>query len=215
MNNLWNPIRYEKRYFWSLDEILAPYASSPSATGYNINTYGLLNFIATEMGPYSYSSPVVRRHYPDAYYEFTDTNYQNVILLVLKRFKDHFCFYTDSKDYPLDKTKVFVDNLLNLLYMTSPRYLKLLSIYASADTTLLDPIEITSSGTTRFNDTPQDSGDFATDSHTTNITEDSRTTSNDLDTKMGRIREIESSYNNILLNWSNEFESLFLEEANI
>lgn len=206
MSNLWNPIKYEERYFWSLKELIIG-----NAKEYNLGASRILDFIRTKMG--DYLSPVITGY--GLSITWTNSNYPLVLDLVVKRFKDMYCFYTNSEDYPTDEAINFIDKLLNLLYMTSPRYLKLLSIYAAADTTLLDPVEITSSGTTRFNDTPQDSGDFATDSHTTNITEDSRTTSNDLDTKMGRIREIESNYNNILLNWSNEFESLFLEEANI
>ena len=198
-----NRIRYEERYYWSLKEVLDPTSSKDE---FNVNNADVLSVVATMAG---YSSPTINLG------AWTNVNYGKVIDLVVKRFIDHYCFYTTGSEFSVDKQKNFIAKMITILEMTSPRYLKLLEVYASADEELLSPVEIVSEGLTRFNDTPQDEGDFANDEHTTNLTQDSRTTSNDLDTKMGRIREIESNYNNLLLNWSNEFDSLFIEEENI
>lgn len=204
MNNfLFNPKRYEERFFWTLREVLDP---SFSKSEYNLNNSDVLSIVATMTG---YSTSLINNG------NWTNTNYAKVVDLLIKRFWDHYCFYTYSEQVDNDKVKNFIAKLLMILEMTSPRYLKLLEVYETTKNQLLDPVNITSGGITRFNDTPQDEGDFANDEHTTNLTEDSRTTSNDLDTKMGRIREIEKDYNNLILNWSNEFESLFIEEGNI
>ena len=208
MNNfIFNPRRYEERYFWTFQEILN--AGTPKVS--YLMTYEDIEDFVRSMVASGYTSPI----WDSTGDGSIKVEYRGVLDLVVKRFLGHYCFYTTNEDYPTNQAFNFMGKLIMVLEMTSPRYLKLLEVYETTKNQLLDPVEITTGGITRFNDTPQDEGDFANDSHTTNLTEDSRTTSNDLDTKMGRIKEIESSYNNVLLNWSNEFESIFLEENNI
>lgn len=204
MNELiFNPIKYEERYFWNFKEVLDP---TNAKSEYNLSNSDILAIVATMTG---YTTPLISQG------AWVKSDYSKVVDLVCKRFWDHYFFYTESSEFSTDKQKNFIAKLLMILEMTSPRYLKLLEVYDSAKNELLSPVEIKTEGLTRFNDTPQNEGDFANDEHTTNLTEDSRSTTNDLDTKMGRIKEIESSYNNLILNWSNEFESLFIEEGNV
>lgn len=208
-----NPFKYETRYYWTLQEALNSITGNTDIKDWNFNASEVLESISTMYTNTGYFPSVVQLS--GGVLVWSNTHYEKVMDLVMKRYREHYVFWTKDDQPNPDKGEVFVSKLIYLLEMTAPRYLKLLEVYASASAQLLNPVEITSSGTTRFNDTPQDSGDFSSDSHTTNLTEDSRTTTNDLDTKMGRIREIESSYNNLLLNWSNEFDKLFIEEANI
>lgn len=213
MNRMFlNPHRYVERYYWSLKEVLAggnPENEYPDYL-YNVETlYPVIGYMVSE----GYSTPIW-----DTEDEEIKEEYRPVLELVVKRFLEHYCFWTTSSEANEEFTTLccnFMAKIINVLIMTAPRYLKLLEVYSGADASLMSPVEITSTGLTRFNDTPQDEGDFANDEHTTNLTEDNRTTSNDIDTKMGRIREIEGNYNNILLKWSNEFDKLFLEESNI
>lgn len=208
-----NRIRYEERYYWTFGEILK---AGADIEDFNLGQEQVLILITYMLSEYGYTTSVVKE--VEGSIVWDNSNYEKVIDLVVKRFHDHLTFWTKSETMDEDfekKTLNFIAKLVYVLEMTSPRYLKLLEVYASASEELLSPVEITSEGLTRFNDTPQDEGDFANDEHTTNLTQDSRTTTNDLDTKMGRIREIESNYNNLLLNWSNEFDSLFIEEENI
>ena len=208
-----NPFKYETRYYWTLQEALAVITGNTDIKEWNFGASELLESISSMYTNSGYLPSVVQLS--GGVLSWANSNYEKVMDLVLKRFREHYTFWTKDETPDTDKAELFVSKIIYLLEMTAPRYLKLLEVYASASAQLLNPVEITSSGTTRFNDTPQDSGDFSSDSHTTNLTEDSRTTTNDLDTKMGRIREIESNYNNLLLNWSNEFDRLFIEEANI
>lgn len=198
-----NRVRYEERFYWTFKEVLNPTGSKES---YELGNADVLSIVASMSG---YSTPLISSG------NWTNVNYPKLIDLIIKRFWEHYTFYTLSSEFSVEKQKNFIAKLLTIVEMTSPRYLKLLEVYAGADDDLMNPVEITTSRITRFNDTPQDEGDFANDSHTTNLTEDTGTTQNELDTKMGRIKEIESSYNNVLLNWSNEFESIFIEENNL
>lgn len=208
MNDLlFNPRKYEERFFWTFKEVLTGLGEEQEDFLYNID---YLDEVVSVMVEEGYSTPIW-----DSEHEKIKNDYRDVLDLVIKRFLTHYCYYTLSEEFDISKAKNFIAKLVMVLEMTSPRYLKLLEVYEASKNKLLDPVEIASEGITRFNDTPQDEGDFANDEHTTNLTEDSRSTKNDLDSKMGRIKEIESSYNNLLLNWSNEFESIFLEENNI
>ena len=208
-----NPLKYETRYYWTLQEALNSITGNTDIKDWNFNASDLLESISIMNTNSGYLPSVVQLS--GGVLIWSNTHYEKVMDLVMKRFREHYVYWTKDDLQDTEKTEVFVSKLVYMLEMTSPRYLKLLEVYANASAQLMNPVEITSEGTTRFNDTPQDSGDFATDSHTTNITEDSRTTSNDIDTKMGRIREIEGNYNNLLLKWSNEFDKLFIEESNI
>ena len=208
-----NPLKYETRYYWTLQEALNTITGNTDIKDWNFNASDLLESISAMNTSSGYLPSVVQ--ISGGVMSWSNTHYEKVMDLVMKRYREHYTYWTKNDLPDTDKAEIFVSKLVYMLEMTAPRYLKLLEVYASASAQLLNPVEITSSGITRFNDTPQDSGTFDTDSHTTNLTEDSRTTTNDLDTKMGRIREIESNYNNLLLNWSNEFDKLFIEEANI
>ena len=198
---LFNPKRYEERFFWTFAEVL-----DPTKKGYQLSNSEVLTIVTSMTG---YTTPLISQG------AWVKPEYSKVMDLVIKRFVAKYTFYTLEEEMDIDKRNEFIAKLLMIMEMTSPRYLKLLEAYTSSDNKLLDPVKITSKALTRFNDTPQDEGDFANDEHTTNLTEDDRETSNELDTKMARLKEIESNYNNILLNWSNEFESLFIEEGNV
>lgn len=209
MNDLiFNPIKYEERFFWSLKEVLG-YGGSHLPT-YLVNIETFEENLDQMIGTTQYTTPIW-----DSENQKIKTQYRGVVDLVMKRYAEHIALVTKVESLTTEEIYNFIAKFVYILEMTSPRYLKLLEVYESAKDELLSPVEIQTGGITRFNDTPQDEGDFANDSHTTNLTEDSRSTKNDLDTKMGRIREIEGNYNNLLIKWSNEFESLFIEEANV
>ena len=203
LNLLFPKNRYEKKYFWTFAEILSHGLEVPLWSLSNSNILAIANNMT------SYTTPVIVNN------NWANANFAKVLDLVVNRYKEQYAIFTDTEEFDSNKVKNFIAKLLNILDMTSSRYLALLGVYSSAEGHLLDPVDLKTKGITRFNDTPQDEGDFANDSHTTNLTEIDNTTSNDLDSKMGRIREIEGNYNNVLFNWSKEFDSLFIEEDNI
>ena len=71
---------------------------------------------------------------------------------------------------------------------------------------LLDDVK--SSSVARFNDTPQNSGDFSDDQHTSNIT--TTTSSSNVGTMMQRLNEIEDKIKQLYLDWSNEFRKFII-----
>ena len=75
---------------------------------------------------------------------------------------------------------------------------------------LLDDVK--SSSVARFNDTPQNSGDFSDDQHTSNIT--TTTSSSNVGTMMQRLNEIEDNIKQLYLDWSDEFRKFIIWSVN-
>ena len=196
--------KYEIRYYWNLKEILAR-----NKEDYQVNSEDLRTLLVSLIQA-GFQTSVL-----DNEYDWTNENYPKVLDLVIRRHITDYCVVSDSEAYPATPAKNFLAKLIYVLEMTTPRYTTLINSYEESRENLLNPVIIKTTGINRFNDTPQDEGDFANDSHTTNLTEIKNKTENDADTAMGRIREIEENYKNLLLIWSREFESLFLSEENI
>ena len=201
--------KYQKRNYWSFKEVL--YEGNPDESDFLVNGGKVLNILLAMVNDYDYISGLVNQDQDD----WSNQHYERLADLIVKRFLNSYCYWTESETFDFEPAYNFMGRLFYLMEMTSPKYLTLLKAYEDSQDELLSPVETKTSGSNRFNDTPQDEGDFANDEHTTNISEMENTIQNDLDSKMGRIREIESNYSNLLLLWSNEFESLFTEEENI
>lgn len=75
---------------------------------------------------------------------------------------------------------------------------------------LLDDVK--SSSIARFNDTPQNSGDFSDDNHTSNITKTENTTN--AGTMMQRLNEIEDNIKQLYIDWSDEFRKFIIWSVN-
>lgn len=157
---------------------------------------------------------------------YVSQNYVNDLWRLLKfRYKHEFIFpvsfyhegivnktyydslSSDEKQEILNGVFEFVNKFTSIIRMTYDRYTKLLDIYTAERDNLLNKVE----AITRFNDTPQDSGEFSDDPHTTNIT----SVKNDYDTLMGRIDEIDRAYRNVMKDWAEEFSGLFIEEGSL
>lgn len=115
--------------------------------------------------------------------------------------------------------KEFYTKLGTIIMNTHDRYSKLLDTYTSELSKLLDGVQTTTQGIGSFNDTPQNiqtsQDDYSGDSHISNISKSSAVATSDLDTKMGRIDEIQRKLRNIWKDWLDEFETLFLERGNV
>lgn len=133
----------------------------------------------------------------------------------------HFEIYRKELDYPYyqdasapdssERKEVF-RSLIQLFNLTAPRYIPLLKQYKANESDPIGKISSTSYGKTRFNDTPQDSGDFEDDEHTTNITQSEATTESDSGSIMERLDALYKNWRQILRDWTTEFKGLFYGE---
>ena len=158
-----------------------------------------------------------------------------IINSVIERYYDWYCFeilvnpLADSDSEINKKTMQFFTQFINVYNNTYDKYVSLLSNLANLKNSLISgkdnsfhsETDTTGNGLNRFNDTPQNSGTFDDDMHTTNLTEtetsgNSETTGNNVNNDLYNVEKLEllnRKYQNVMLDWSNEFRRLFYMEV--
>lgn len=154
--------------------------------------------------------------------DYTDNDVKDIVnsimTIVYDRHAEDIIFRHDScvweSDYQLTQGNVrtCISKLVNVLNLTLPRYFPLLTKYKEISTDPIAPIKSESKGQTRFNDTPQNIGDWGDEDHTTNISNSTSETSVDTGSLMERLDAQFKNYKSIALEWSNEFNQCFLKE---
>lgn len=102
--------------------------------------------------------------------------------------------------------KHFIYKWWMILKATFGKYAPLINMYRDRETTLLANIKQT--GISRYNDTPQDGGDWSDDQHTTNIS--TTETSTEGATTAVRLAEVRAMWENLYSEWADEFKGLFI-----
>lgn len=158
-------------------------------------------------------------------YGFTIEDSSASTLLIMKQvvrmvFARFYKYYVLRKrvDWNVDPSSVVVtsDDVKNIVRQiivdfnnSAPRFLPLLKSFNDNSSDPIGKVSSTTTGSTRFNDTPQDSGDFSDDSHTTNITQSSATTEADSGSIMERLDALYRNWRSILVDWTQEFTGIF------
>ena len=251
-----NPYKYEKKYCYTLGEVL----SYGLNLVYNYNykyPYGPVNNLVIKrllFSSYGITAPNTT-NLPEEYF---DKDSKSLLQLLIWRYWDEYVIISSDEvlsyanfqqNYPDFAYRLhrFIGKLLDTAQYTYTRYAKLLALYEATQNNLLDRLQkvidgeikntgysshnIGSTETRRDNDTPQDSGDFSDDTHTSFITQgessgtdlrqddlsmtNDTTESWDNESIIERLDKIQKLYDNVMLKWLNEFKGLFLEEANV
>lgn len=129
------------------------------------------------------------------------------------RFYQEVVVYVDS-----DESEDFLEKLCRTKagqifawwFSSSEKYSMLIQNLNANKAKLLDDVK--SSSIARFNDTPQNSGDFSDDQHTSNIT--TTTNSSNVGTMMQRLNEIEDNIKQLYIDWSDEFRKFIIWSVN-
>lgn len=142
-----------------------------------------------------------------------------VMTIVYDRHAEDFIIWVeptanDFYDRTIATDKAF-SKLINVIDLTLPKYAPLLTQFAKYSDDPLAPITSSTTGRTRFNDTPQDDGDFNDEDHATNVSDSSSETNVDVGSIMTRLGELFKNFESIILRWSNEFNSLFFKEEQL
>ena len=143
-----------------------------------------------------------------------------LMTIVYQRHSEHFIYWekTLADVYPSLDVAYFgkyIKTLLNIIELTTPKYLPLLQdqeYYSYAPTS---PLKSKTTGRTRFNDTPQDEGEYNDEEHASNVSKSISETQVDSGSIMSRLEELFKNFKPIILDWSNEFNSLFLKEEQL
>ena len=195
-----------ERTYYTLDDIRKAVNLSPDTKGpYAMSNETLGEFIRTCLFVAHFTTPSA----------ITETNeaitcFRNYIW---PRFYQEAIIYTDS-----DETEDFVEKfcrtkagqIMSWWQSSSEKYSMLIQNLNNNKQKLLDDVK--SSSVARFNDTPQNSGDFSDDPHTSNIT--TTENSSNVGTMMQRLNEIEDNIKQLYIDWSNEFRKFIIWSAN-
>ena len=193
-----------ERTYYTLDDIRkelgSPYNSG--AGPYSLKTVSFSDFLGDCLVKVNFS------RIPGANTETTESNncFRNYIW---PRFYQEVVIYTD-----LDKNEDFVEKfaetkvgqIMSWWQSSTEKYSLLIQNVDANKSKLLDDVKSVS--TSRFNDTPQNSGDFSDDQHTSTVTKTEN--SSNVGTMMQRLNEIEDNIKQLYIDWSNEFRKFII-----
>ena len=129
------------------------------------------------------------------------------------RFYQEAIIYTDldeSESFLEKFCRTKVGNIMSWWMSSSEKYSLLIQNLEANKTKLLDDVK--SASISRFNDTPQNSGDFSDDQHTSTVTKTEN--SSNVGTMMARLNEIEDNIKQLYMDWSDEFRKFIIWSVN-
>lgn len=223
MNELFlNKCYFEKEYWWKFANVLS-----------YIHDHAILlelDFINEDRDVGEWGSEwfkeLLENQYPFAVQYDSEDNMllkqeiYDLFRLLQKRFSQHYVFATraESADEAQSEAQKWTKKMLNVAEYTYKKYSKIIELYNSNYNDLMKQLESTSETGSRFNDTPQSAEvnlSFEENQFTTNLTKIKNVTRTDSNTPIVKIEEIWQNYRKVILEWLNEFESLFVEENNL
>lgn len=168
-----------------------------------------------------------------ATYDDEHFTYDDYIADMLDEFYNRYWNYTAFSIYNDDELKDASDNFmirfLNALNATYPKYRLIVKYYKDNQDNLMkgltrqyrDDSGTSGSSTNRFNDTPQNGGNYSDDNHTTNINQiESESTSGLSHNEeysneyiLDRINKISNDLINVFLKWENEVSRILWLEV--
>lgn len=207
-----------RREYYSLKEVME-YADT--ILNYNFPTYPYEEINGTTLKSFTSTNHITLSYI--ALGSLSNDDWTILDILLYASFNRHFDDYIYFQDYQInvstdpqtDLNNAFYDfiyKFLNILSQTIERYMPLAKMYLANYTNPMKKIETESSSSTRFNDTPQDGGDFSDDEHTTNITQYASSGGVDGGTVVEQLGEMFNKYRAIIKDWANEFEPLYIRE---
>ena len=129
------------------------------------------------------------------------------------RFYNEAIIYTDldkNEDFLEKFCRTKVGQIMSWWQSSTEKYSMLIQNLNNNKSKLLDDVK--SSSISRFNDTPQNSGDFSDDNHTSTVNKTEN--SSNVGTMMARLNEIEDNIKQLYIDWSNEFRKFIIWSVN-
>ena len=159
-----------------------------------------------------------------ATYDDEHFTYDDYIADMLDEFYNRYWNYTAFSIYNDDELEDASDNFmikfLNVLNATYPKYKTIIKFFKNNENKLMDALDRSytdnagnkGASTNRFNDTPQNGGDYSDDNHTTNINQIESSATSNLTHKetynneymLDRLNKVRDDLSNIFIRWENE-----------
>ena len=197
---------YYERTYYTLDDIRVEVGINPTVKGpYAIGSQSLSGFLKACLKKVEFvESPL-----------FTETTESKKCFTeyIWPRFYQEAIIYAD-----LDKNEDFVEKfcrtkvgqIMPWWQSSTEKYSMLIQNLNNNKSKLLDDVK--SASISRFNDTPQNSGDFSDDQHTSTTTKTEN--SSNVATMMQRLNEIEDNIKQLYMDWSDEFRKFIIWSVN-
>ena len=189
--------RYSLEYCYTLEEMFG-------STSGNVDSVPALSTYGTLVAGFNY----------DDYWK-TGIGYK-LWSKIYYKYRDHVCLITE-KEWDInqkDLTRQFWKDFYTIFDGTHAYYEKLISLFESKENNLLNTVSSSVENEIKFNDTPQNAGDFDTDNHTTNVSKSKTTSQTDAGTVMERLDEIRRRYTDLYNDWADRFDRLFICSLN-
>ena len=204
-------IKYNDRRYFTLDDVkrnidLLPITEGPFSM--EVSAVKMAEFITKAIKKCGWTTPL--RDWNDSFSNYIDICWQNYIW---PKFYDKVICYTDDDEIADNESaKVFanfVGPIIAWMNASNTKFSLLIANQEANKDKLLQQIK--SSSVNRFNDTPQNQGQFEDDSHNTNVTKTENAT--DGATLLARLNEIEDNLKRLYEDWSNEFRKFIIWSA--
>lgn len=199
-----------RRYF-TLDDVKRDIGILPITTGpfgVQVSFIKMAEFISKVIKKSGLTVP--NREWNDSFSNYIDICWQDYIW---PKFYDKAICYTDDDTIADDDSaKVFADfvgPIIAWMKASDTKFSLLIANQEANKTKLLDQIK--SSSVNRYNDTPQNQGQFEDNSHNTNVTKTENAT--DGATLLARLNEIEDNLKRLYEDWSKEFRKFIIWSA--
>ena len=212
-------IKYDDRRYFTLNDVRHDMALYPTEEGPFVmekNSAKMTDFISSVMQSCGWTLPSQFWTVPK--YEDERGWFSNHIQrcwqhYIWPKFYDKAICYTDDDTIADDDSaKVFASFMGPIVAWMSSSDTKFSLLIANQEANrdkLLQQIK--SSSVNRFNDTPQNQGEFEDNSHNTNVTKTENAT--DGTTLLARLNEIENNLKRLYEDWSNEFRKFIIWSA--
>ena len=200
---------YYERTYYTLDDIRIEIGISPNDKGpytiANSSAASLSSFLMNCFYKLHFSLPPTLTETDEARTCFKE--------YIWPRFYQEAIIYTD-----LDENEDFVEKfcrtksgqILSWWTASMDKYSLLIQNLKANKKKLL--YDVKSASISRSNDTPQNSGDFSDDNHTSTVTKTEN--SSNVGTMMARLNEIEDNIKQLYIDWSNEFRKFIIWSVN-
>ena len=197
---------YYERTYYTLDDIRIEVGINPIAKGpYAMQKSAFSTFLNTCLSEAGYDTA--------PYFSDTAESVNCFQKYIWPRFYNEAIIYAD-----LDKNEDFVEKfartkigeIMSWWISSIDKYSLLIQNLEANKNKLLDDVKSVS--ISRFNDTPQNSGDFSDDQHTSTVTKTEN--SSNVSTMMARLNEIEDNIKQLYIDWSNEFRKFIIWSVN-
>lgn len=202
-------IKYNERRYFTLDDVRHNIALFPNSEGPFVAEFNALSmdeFMKDVIKNCGWQQPSANWTFSD----YLDKCWQNYIW---PKFYDKAICYTDDEEVNDDDSeKVFANFIGPIIAWMSSSDTKFSLLIANQEANKSKLLgQIKASTTSRFNDTPQNGGDFSDDNHTTTIT--TGESSSDGGTLLSRLNEVEDNLKRLYEDWSNEFRKFIIWSA--